>query len=214
MSGDESASIGVYSIDDHEIIHTGIARLTEQEPDFDFLGATGDTSIAVAQVVTLRPHIVLLDLFIGDEPGWDVCRELSAAAPGVHVVIYSGHGNAQLLDRALNLGVSGYILKSAGIAGLPRMLRTVVATGQFIDPPLLREWINTRRDRNSNNIFSDQELAIVRMIAEGLDNHDIAARTHLSFHTVKFHIGKMLKRTREPNRAGLVRFAKENYLID
>lgn len=206
--------IGVFSIDDHEIIHQGIQRMAEREADFVFLGATGKITNAESEVAAVRPDIVMLDLFIGEEQGWSVCRDIVTSMPDTKVVFYTGYGNAQLVEKAMQLGASGFILKTSTLSDLPEMLRTVVRVGQCIDPSLLKEWVDSRRARTKSQDFNDQEIEIISMIADGLDNYAISERLHLSFHTVKFHIGKMLKRTGESNRAGLVRFAKEKFLID
>jgi DNA-binding NarL/FixJ family response regulator len=207
-------SIAIFSIDDHEIIHQGIERMAEREPDFVFLGATGKITNAESEVAAARPDIVMLDLFIGEDQGWSVCRDIVTSMPDTKVVFYTGYGNAQLVEKAIQLGASGFILKTSPLSDLPDMLRTVVRVGQCIDPSLLKEWVDSRRARTKAPDFNDQEILIVSMIADGLDNYAISERLHLSFHTVKFHIGKMLKRTGESNRAGLVRFAKEKFLID
>lgn len=206
--------LGVFSIDDHEIIHQGIQRMAEREADFVFLGATGKITNAESEVAAVRPDIVMLDLFIGEEQGWSVCRDIVTSMPDTKVVFYTGYGNAQLVEKAMQLGASGFILKTSALSDLPDMLRTVVRVGQCIDPSLLKEWVDSRRARTKAQDFNDQEIEIISMIADGLDNYAISERLHLSFHTVKFHIGKMLKRTGEPNRAGLVRFAKERFLIE
>jgi DNA-binding NarL/FixJ family response regulator len=206
--------IGIFSVDDHEIIHQGIERMAEREADFVFLGATGKVADAGSEVAAVRPDIVMLDLFIGEEQGWSVCREIVTSMPDTKVVFYTGYGNAQLVEKAMQLGASGFILKTSTLSDLPDMLRTVVNTGQCIDPSLMKEWVDSRRNRTKAPDFNDQEIQIISMIADGLDNYAISERLHLSFHTVKFHIGKMLKRTGESNRAGLVRFAKEKFLID
>jgi DNA-binding NarL/FixJ family response regulator len=206
--------IAIFSIDDHEIIHQGIARMAERESDFVFLGATGKITNAESEVAAARPDIVMLDLFIGEDQGWSVCRDLVTSMPDTKVVFYTGYGNAQLVEKAMQLGASGFILKTSPLSDLPDLLRTVVRVGQCIDPSLLKEWVDSRRARTKAPDFNDQEILIVSMIADGLDNYVISERLHLSFHTVKFHIGKMLKRTGESNRAGLVRFAKEKFLID
>ncbi|MCU1512732.1 MAG: two component LuxR family transcriptional regulator [Arthrobacter sp.] len=206
--------IAIFSIDDHEIIHQGIERMAEREPDFVFLGATGKITNAESEVAAARPDIVMLDLFIGEDQGWSVCRDIVTSMPDTKVVFYTGYGNAQLVEKAIQLGASGFILKTSPLSDLPDMLRTVVRVGQCIDPSLLKEWVDSRRARTKAPDFNDQEILIVSMIADGLDNYAISERLHLSFHTVKFHIGKMLKRTGESNRAGLVRFAKEKFLID
>jgi DNA-binding NarL/FixJ family response regulator len=206
--------IGIFSVDDHEIIHQGIERMAEREADFVFLGGTGKVSDAEGKVSAVRPDIVMLDLFIGEEQGWSVCRDIVTSMPHTKVVFYTGYGNAQLVEKAIQLGASGFILKTSTLSDLPDMLRTVMKAGQCIDPSLLKEWVESRRNRTKALDFNDQEIQIISMIADGLDNYAISERLHLSFHTVKFHIGKMLKRAGESNRAGLVRFAKEKFLID
>ncbi|QSE80311.1 response regulator transcription factor [Rhodococcus koreensis] len=210
----EPRRIGVFSIDDHEIVHAGLERLAEREPDFVFLGAAASVASAEKDALRCSPDIVMLDLFIGEEQGWSLCRDLLAASPTTKVVFYTGYGNAQLVDRAMLLGASGYILKAASMSALPDMLRTVVRSGQYIDPALLKEWVDARRVTTEKPAFSERELSIVTMIAAGLDNYAIAERMNLTFHTVKFHIGKMLKKTGESNRAGLVRYAKERFLLE
>lgn len=207
-------AIRLYSVDDHEIVHAGIERMAERENDFEFVGASTTVSVAEEEITALTPDVVMLDLFIGEDKGWSLCRDVLRSLPSVKVVFYTGYGNAQLVDRAMRLGAAGFILKAASMSALPEMLRTVVRSGQYIDAALLKEWIDARRTPVDTPVFNDQELLILSMIADGLDNYAIGEHMNLSFHTVKFHIGKMLKRTGEPNRAGLVRFAKEKFLID
>lgn len=209
-----AARIGIYSVDDHDIIHAGIERMVQREPDFEFLGCAVNVEAAEEEVPRVRPDIIMLDLFIGEEKGWSLCQDLRMSVPTAKVVFYTGYGNAQLVDRAMRMGASGFILKAASMSELPAMLRTVVRSGHYIDPTLLKEWMDARRQPVDAPVFNEQELLIVSMIADGLDNYAIAEHMNLSFHTVKFHIGKMLKRTGEPNRAGLVRFAKERFLIE
>ncbi|MGA4670800.1 response regulator [Propionibacteriaceae bacterium Y1923] len=206
--------ITLFSVDDHEVIHLGLQQLASAEPDLEFLGATTDPARALDLVAGLRPDVVLLDLFIGEEQGWDTCRALTTAVPDTKVIFYSGYGNAELVDRAIRSGASGYLLKGTSLAGLPEMLRTAQRTGQALDADLLKEWMDFRRRLDERPTLTSQELDLVRLIAEGLDNHQIAEAHHLSFHTVKFHIGKMLKKTGETNRAGLVRWATERHLLD
>jgi two-component system, NarL family, response regulator DevR len=206
--------IRVFSIDDHEIVHMGIEHVAQASGNLVFVGATADLATAEQQVAEQKPDLVLLDLYIGDEQGWDVCRRLLAFRPDLRVVFYTAYGNAQLVARAVALGASGFLLKTTSMSDLPAMLQTAVTTGQVIDPFLLAEWAAAQGRGAAAVQFSDQERIILSYIASGLDNHEIAEQMHLSFHTVKFHIGKMLRRTEESNRAGLVRYAKEHFLLD
>ncbi|MGC0367123.1 two-component system response regulator NreC [Rhodococcus sp. 27YEA15] len=205
--------IRIFSIDDHEVIHAGLARMAERESDLIFLGAAKDVVVARRESLLLSPDIIMLDLFLREEQSWSLCLYLLTVSPKTKVVFYTGYGNAQLVDRALHMGASGFILKAASMSALPDMIRTVARSGQYIDPELLKEWVDSRRVPAGVS-FNDQELLIVSMISDGMDNYAIAERMNLSFHTVKFHIGKLLKRTGENNRAGLVRFAKDRFLIE
>ncbi|OZC83485.1 hypothetical protein CH282_16185 [Rhodococcus sp. 06-418-1B] len=206
--------IKLFSIDDHEIVHGGVELLASLDADFEFVGASSDTASAVQDVVAADPDIVLLDLFIGEEQGWPVCRQLRETLTNTHVVFYTGYGSVQLVDRAIALGASGFILKSTRTSDLPDKLRAVMTVGQFIDPGLMTAWIASHQRRSDIPFFSEQERRIVALIADGLDNFEVAEAMHVSFHTVKFHIGKLLKRTGESNRAGLVRYAKEQFLLE
>ncbi|MFD9668588.1 response regulator [Rhodococcus sp. NPDC059968] len=103
----EPRRIGVFSIDDHEIVHAGLERLAQREPDFVFLGAAASVASAEKDALRGSPDIVMLNLFIGAEQGWSLCRDLLAASPTTKVVFYTGYGNAQLVDRVMLLGRIG-----------------------------------------------------------------------------------------------------------
>ena len=204
--------VTVVSLDDHEAISTGLKVLLAEQEGVEFIGATTQAAMLAPMIARLRPDVVLLDLFLGQDPTWLTCREVADTAEGPAVVIYSGYGNAQLLDRAMAAGASGYVLKDTPVADLSSILRTVREGRCYWDPSLHRQW-KSARARARSTIFPERELEIIALIAEGLDNFAIAERLHISHHTVKFHIGKALTRTGEATRAGLVRVAMAEHVV-
>ena len=198
--------ITVYVVDDHDVVQLGLRTMLDATDDLRFLGASSNLAEAVAKVAAVAPDIVILDLFVGREVAWDLCRRLSREATAPAVVIFSGHGNAQLLAHAMDCGARGYLLKDTSLPLLPAALRDVAAGGQWWDPALLREW---RKASARHRLFTEPEIEIIKLIAAGADNFQIAEVLCVSTHTVKYHIAKALKRSGESNRAGLVRRAIE-----
>lgn len=198
-------------VDDHQVVTTGLQQVLAGS-EFEYVGASSKLVSAAKLIEQFRPDVVVLDVFVGDDDSWQLCRRL--ADRGVVVVMYSGHGNAQLLDRAMASGASGYMLKSMPLERVVEVLRAVRDRGEWWDRQLLTEWTRLKRSGgDAKELFTDRELDIIKLIAQGLDNFEIAERLHISSHTVKFHIAKALRRTGEANRAGLVRRASELNLI-
>ncbi len=198
-------------VDDHQVVTTGLQQVLAGS-EFEYVGASSKLVSAAQLIEQFRPDVVVLDVFVGDDDSWQLCRRL--ADRGVVVVMYSGHGNAQLLDRAMASGASGYMLKSMPLERVVEVLRAVRDRGEWWDRQLLTEWTRLKRSGgDAKELFTDRELDIIKLIAQGLDNFEIAERLHISSHTVKFHIAKALRRTGEANRAGLVRRAGKLNLI-
>lgn len=203
------SQIRVAVVDDHEVVAVGVAQALQDAGDFDLVCVRSALTDAASLVSEHAPQIILLDAFLGTSDSFEFCRQLSDA--GVRVIIYSGHGSAQLLDLAMRSGAVGYVLKSMPLAQLPAVLQTVAAGSEWWCPELLTEWSKQARG-GGGHLFNDRELEIIALIAEGLDNFQIADRLNVTSHTVKFHIAKALRKSGETNRAGLVRRASESQL--
>lgn len=204
---------GVMTVDDHAVIHTGLQAALAGQVDLRWLGAVDELDHVVPAVTAAEPDVVLLDLWVGEHQSWDVCRELCALQNAPNVAIFSGYGNSQLLDRAMREGALGYILKSAPPERITAGVRDLAGDKACWDPELLAAWTRDYRARSSPRLFTERELEIVRLIAEGKDNYEIAADLHLSTHTVKYHIARALRRTGEANRAALVRRATADQVL-
>lgn len=200
--------ITVFTIDDHGIVHAGLRTMLEATDDMRLVGASDTLDDATMAVRETAADIVMLDLFVGRSMAWGLCRRLVEAGSST-VVIFTGHGNAHLLAQAMECGARGYVLKSSALPHLPAILRGIAAGGQWLEPSLLREW---RQARLRKQLFTDPEVEIIKRIAAGADNFQIADAMQISTYTVKYHLAKALKRSGERNRAGLVRRLMEDDL--
>lgn len=203
---------GVFVVDDHDVIHGGIARICENSESLHFLGSTASLDNALLDITAADPDVVILDLMLGDVPSWQLCEDIVREVDGVHVIIYSAFGSGQSVETALKYGASAYQLKTGSVQALGTVIGQVLAGGTVIDPSLTTDWVRHRRNKTRLDL-DQRQLQILECIADGKDNYQISEELTVSYHTVKFHISKMLKMSGEINRAGLVRFGKENFII-
>lgn len=205
-------SISILSIDDHEAVSAGLRDIVQSTHGLVWCGSVDTLEAAVPAVAHHMPDIVLLDLFVRGERAWGTCADLAQEADGPAVAIYSAHGNAHLLDRARQLGANGYVLKSTPLRDMPKILRGISDSGSWWQPDLYRQWQRACRT-DEVQLFTPRELEIIQLVAEGHDNASVAEALFISPHTVKYHLGKALRRTGEASRSGLVRRALQDHLI-
>lgn len=209
-------------VDDHMVVRDGVRAMAEREPDLEFAGGIGTIEGALDLVTRERPDVLLLDLRIGDQDSFDVCRQITESGLPVKVLLFTAYGNAQLLTQSIRAGAGGYVLKDTNTSRLPDILREFVETGTYFDPRIAgRMLVSTLRpphaprqaERTTEARLNERELAIIRMIANGDSNYDIADALHLSPNTIKFHITGLLRRFDVRRRAELVRVASDMHLL-
>lgn len=201
-------------VDDHEIIHDGLRAMAAREPDLEFAGATTRPDDAVALVRRAHPDVLLLDLRLGANNSTGLCAELAGSFPNLAVLVFSAYGNAELLTQAIRAGAAGYVVKDTSTTRIPDILRELRRTGTYFDPKLAGGLLRRSIAPQGAESFNHRELAIIRCIAHGQDNHAIGERLHISPHTVKFHITAMLRRHHLRRRTELVRLAMQMHLLD
>lgn len=198
------------AVDDHDIVLYGVEAMAHREPDLEFCGAAASAEEARGLVSRERPDVVLLDLRLGKEHSFGLCREITELSPGSRTMMFTAFGNEDLLDAALRAGAVGYLLKDASTAGLPEVLRIVQRDGSYFDPRIASSALLAPSDRTP---LTSRELTVIRLIAEGRDNHAIAEEVHVSVHMVKVHVAGLLRRFGASNRAELVRILMERQLV-
>ncbi|MGC0403574.1 DNA-binding NarL/FixJ family response regulator [Streptomyces sp. SAI-126] len=202
-------TLRVLIVDDHTVVRAGLRALLEGEPGLDVIAETGDGREAVRLAQRLRPDVVLMDLRLSDGAtsddgfgGIEATRRITAAAPGVHVVVltsYSGRGD---VVRAVEAGARGYILKAGPPEELFRAVRAAAAGGMGLAPEAAARLVG--RSAEPGPVFTDRESEVVRLLAEGLSNRAIASALFVTEATVKTHLVRIYRKLGTENRAGTV----------
>jgi DNA-binding NarL/FixJ family response regulator len=209
--------ISLAIIDDHMVIHDGVRAMADREPDLQFVGGATSADDALPLLAETRPDVVLLDVRLGPMNGLDLCQQIREQFPGIAILVFSAFCNAELLTQAIRAGAGGYLAKDADTSRLPSVIREFHRSGTYFDPHVANDLLVTMVGRTSRHVpdpgLSERDRHIIRLVADGASNHDIATELNLSYHTVKFHITALLRRFGVQRRAELVKVAAERQII-
>lgn len=217
-----SEPIRVLIVDDHAIVREGIRRVLDGDPGFDVVAEASSAADALEAVAETRPDVVLLDLGLGDVGGLEALRLLRESDAQPRVLVLSMHDDAEYVRRAVEAGVDGYLLKDEAE---PAMLRTAVrtvcggssyfsATAAATLAAALRP-APERADIEADPLapLTDRELEILRLVATGRSNKEMAARLGISRRTVETHRENLMRKLEIRSVAGLTRLALEQGLL-
>jgi DNA-binding NarL/FixJ family response regulator len=203
--------ITVLLVDDHILVRRGFRRLLEDDPGIVVVGEASNAAEAVQINADCAPGVVLMDYALPGANGIAAMREILAGSPAAAVLILSMHSEAALVQRALEAGARGYLLKSAVDLDLPQAVRRAAAGERVLDPRLARA-TTTYAERTRE--LSARETEVLQLICEGLSNRDIAARLSLSVNTVSVHRANIMSALGVHKTAELVVYAIQHGLVD
>lgn len=205
------SAVRILVVDDHTIVRQGLRSILDLEPDFSVVGEAADAAEAVGLAATLRPDVVLLDLKLSDrEPaeGLDVCTRLVEQDSGVRVVVLTTFLDQKLLLGALQRGASGYVLKDVDAVELARIVRAVHHGQSGFDGRsaqlVVRSLTGQPAGQAAAPRLSDRELEVVRLVAGGATNPQVARRLYVSESTVKYHLRIAMRKLGAKDRTELV----------
>lgn len=207
-------TIGV--VDDHMIVQDGIRAMAERTNDIIYWGGASASRELLGLLEKGSPDVLLLDLRIARENGFDLCRVVNHRFPDVHVVIFTAHGSVALLRESVDAGAVGYILKDASTRRLPDVVRHIYAHGSYFDPRLSGEFVLAVASPSGTCTgpeLSERELIVLRMVAQGCTNSEIAETLHFSYHTIKLCVSGLLEKFGVKRRTQLARIAVERKRI-
>jgi DNA-binding NarL/FixJ family response regulator len=206
-------TISIILADDHHLVRQGLALLLRAERDFRLVGEAGDGHEALRAVAEHRPDILVVDLMIPGPSGIEVTRHVRANHPATQVVVLSMHANEPFVLEALAAGALGYVLKCAEPGELVRAVRAVHAGRRYLSPPLseraleqYRRRLETRA-RRPLHALSRREREVLRLVAEGLSNAEVAARLGIGERTVEVHRAHLMAKLGLHTQAQLIRYA-------
>jgi DNA-binding NarL/FixJ family response regulator len=220
----------VLIVDDHTLYRKGLRSMFDLEPDIEVVGEASDGSEAIEQVETYQPDIVLMDINMPGMDGMQATRKLADDYPGILIIILTMFKGEEHLREARRAGASAYVLKDAGSETLLRTIRDVMSG----ETPLLQRDDSTitealpgdvvaaelasiaadpaRRRFTTDPLITSNERAILRLLAEGLPNEDICARTGLPEAMVRTYLAEIYRKLDLPGRDAAVQYAREQGL--
>ena len=186
----------VFLLDDHEIVRRGVKELLETEGDIEVVGEAGTAAEALARIPLTRPDVAVLDVRLPDGDGVQVCREIRSAHPEIHCLMLTSFADDEALFQAIMAGASGYVLKQIKGADVLEAVRAVAAGRSLLDPSVTARVLERLRKGSEEDELlprlSPQERNILRLIADGLTNRQIAEEVHLAEKTVKNYVSNLL----------------------
>ena len=196
---DESAAgqrqIGVFLLDDHEIVRRGVKELLESEPDIVVVGEAGTAASALARIPALQPDVAVLDVRLPDGDGVSVCRDIRSKMPQVACLMLTSFGDDEALFDAIMAGAAGYVLKQIRGTDLVGAVRALASGESMLDPEAASRVMKRMRDQAADSDpltgLTTQERRILELIGEGLTNRQIGERLFLAEKTVKNYVSTL-----------------------
>ncbi len=207
--------IRILVVDDHAIVREGLTRILSQEPDFQIVGEASDGVMALTMVEQCRPTIVLLDLRMPGMDGIEVCRTITTRFPEVRVIILTAFLDSDTINRCIQAGAKGYVVKDVERTDLNLSIRGVARGEAFLDRKAHTAVVERiKRDGERNRVvLNDREVSILKLMAEGSTNREIAGKLFVSEGTIKDQLQKIMDKLGATNRVSALYVAAKEGLI-
>jgi two-component system, NarL family, response regulator NreC len=208
-----AAFIRILICDDHALVRSGLRRLLEAEADIEVVGEAGDAEEAITQAVELEPDIVLLDIVMPGRSGVEAMPDLVAAAPGSKVLVLSMQDDPTYVRSAFGAGASGYLLKEAADSELVQAVREVASGRRYVHPLLGARLAAAEPEGEAprdSDPLSGREHEVLRLLALGHTNQEIAQMLFISVRTAETHRAHIMRKLGLSTRAEIVRYALAN----
>jgi DNA-binding NarL/FixJ family response regulator len=202
--------IRVLIVDDHAVVRRGLEQLLGTSDDMEVVGVASDGEEAVATAARETPDVVLMDLSMPNVDGVEATRRIVDAQPGVHVVVLTSFAEHQRVLDALEAGAVGYLLKDADPDEVLSGIRAAHAGGSPLDPKVARALVDARRAQRPARELSGREEEVLRLVATGLANKQIARRLGISERTVKAHLTSVFQQLGVTDRTQAALWAREH----
>jgi two-component system response regulator NreC len=208
-------SIRVLIVDDHAVVRAGLRLLLDAEDDIETVGEAGDAREAIFEARSTKPDVVLMDVVLGDKSGIDVTPELIHEQPQARVLVLSMQDDPRYVREAFAAGAHGYVLKEAADTELVTAVREVARGGSYVHPALGARMAADAAAANAaeHDPLSDREREVLRLLALGHTNQEIAQMLFISVRTAETHRAHIMQKLRLETRAELVRYALAQGLL-
>jgi two-component system response regulator NreC len=209
--------IRVLIVDDHAVLRAGLRMLIDAEDDMEAVGEAGNVRDAIFEARSAKPDLVLMDVVMPGESGLEGVPKLLHEQPGVKVLVLSMEDDPRYVREAFAAGAAGYVLKEAADAEVVTAIREVAGGGRYVHPELGARLVmaETEAERRADeDPLSDREREVLRLLARGYTNQEIAEQLFISVRTAETHRAHVMQKLRLGSRAELVSYALANGLLD
>jgi DNA-binding NarL/FixJ family response regulator len=214
----EPGKVRVLIADDHAVLREGVALLIEREADMCVVGQASGGREALKLARQLKPDVAVIDLSMPDMNGVQASEQLLASCPETRVIALTRHADAAYLHRVLGIGASGYVLKRTAAEDLVRAIRTVARGSTFIDAELRDKFhddlLGRRKQATSGGALTGRETDVLRLVAWGYSNMEIARRLDISVKTAEFYRACAVEKLSLRGRSEIVRYALQQGWIN
>ncbi|RKD27571.1 two component transcriptional regulator, LuxR family [Caminicella sporogenes DSM 14501] len=201
MSYDKK-KIRILIVDDHALMRQGLKQILEIEDDIEVVGLAIDGEDALKKAIKLKPDVILMDINMPNMNGIQALRRIKDMGLDIKIIMLTIHDDREYLFETINIGAEGYVLKDAEASSLVKAIRDVYFGESYIHPSLASEFVREYKQRGKISLKKDKknekltrrEYEVITLIAEGLNNKEIAERLFISEKTVKNHVSNIFKK--------------------
>ena len=207
----KNGEITVLIADDHEVVREGLRLALLRSPHIRVVGEAPDGETAVALAERRKPDVVIMDLRMPQMDGIEATEEIASRAPDTRVLVFTAYSERALLQRGLESGAHGYVLKEAPHETLLKAIDKLAAGESYIDPELMPAFLS---GKEGTDMLTAREREILQLLADGMSNADVAAKLFISQETVKSHVRHILTKLEADTRTHAVAIALRDSIID
>lgn len=200
----------VFIVDDHPMVIEGIRSMLVQLPDIEIAGHAMNAASCLGFFVKNSTDVVLLDINLPDQSGMEVCKELIRRRPALKIIALTNFDQLTYLQNMKDAGAQGYLLKNSSLEEIEKAIHAVVTGGEYW---LGRDSVRDSIKDHNQPLLTRREIEVLKLIAEGLTNQEIADKLFVSASTVDSHRKNLISKLHVKNTAALVRTALENKII-
>jgi two-component system, NarL family, response regulator NreC len=206
--------IRVGIVDDHALIRDGLRLIFEREPDIETVGEAADAAGALALAASARPHVMVVDLTLGESDGIALLRELTRRHPRIRLVTVTMHEHEETVRQAFLAGAAGYVVKGAPSADLITAVRAVARNQHYVHPVVASVVVvDSLRWLRQADRLTPREIEVLRLLTAGRTAAETGRALGISAHTVRRHIANVTDKAGVHGRVALTRYALEHHLV-